>query len=334
MGDICSGGTCRPGGPRDCNDQNACTTDGCTVTEGCTHTGIAGCCNTNEECADIDDCTVNERCVNHACVSDPRDCSDGNNCTIDTCDSESGTFGCVNTPCYEVDESLCPTLTCIPDQCGNGVVEQTNQETCDPPNSTTENGTLCRADCTYCGDGVQDVIDGEACDDGNSVEGCIKNDSFPIDDCKNNCTLHICRDPTKAVLAPMVDKFTFHGKLMVGAGVVDFTARNFSVELIGPSGQVIYRTTVPAGGITSLSGTSAGPFKFTNKLAKLQGGAQKVKIRRQGDAYRATVTAYGNLLGSQEDMSTRVRSGGALWTVEGAWERRSLKVWRFTPAAN
>ena len=34
VGDVCSGGTCQPGGPKDCNDTNVCTVDSCNQTTG------------------------------------------------------------------------------------------------------------------------------------------------------------------------------------------------------------------------------------------------------------------------------------------------------------
>jgi hypothetical protein len=41
--DECSGGVCQPGGPLDCDDQDACTADACDDLVGCTHDPIPGC---------------------------------------------------------------------------------------------------------------------------------------------------------------------------------------------------------------------------------------------------------------------------------------------------
>ena len=86
------------------------------------------------------------------------------------------------------------------------------------------------------------------------------------------------------------------------------------------------------GQIVSIRPGGAGPYKFINRLAKTTGGIAKMKIRRQGDAYRATVQGFGNLLGVQEDMLTKVHAGASNWTVIGAWEQRSLSLWKFHPA--
>jgi len=48
--------------------------------------------------------------------------------------------------------------------CGDGIVDSSRGETCDPPGSTvpSTDGGVCRQDCSYCGDGATN--NGEACD--------------------------------------------------------------------------------------------------------------------------------------------------------------------------
>src|SRR5262249_57107775 len=85
----CQNGVCTPGTPLNCNDGNACTTDlPCDPTTGCHYQPVAGCCTTDAECADLSACTINERCVSGACVSDQLDCDDGNACTGDSCNPQ------------------------------------------------------------------------------------------------------------------------------------------------------------------------------------------------------------------------------------------------------
>ena len=95
---------------------------------------------------------------------------------------------------------------------------------------------------------------------------------------------------------------------------------------------MLYRASVSAGKIGSLRAGGLGPFKYTSKLAKLTGGIQKLKVRKQGDAYRTTVTAFGNLLGVQQNMLTKVHGANSSWTVLGDWEERTPKMWKFHPA--
>lgn len=68
--------------------------------------------------------------------------------------------------------------------CGDGTVNESKGETCDPPGSQLQNGATCRQDCTYCGDGVTQTS--EQCDDGNSTN--------VGDSCRNDCTLPSCGD--------------------------------------------------------------------------------------------------------------------------------------------
>jgi hypothetical protein len=81
INDTCSGGACVGGPPISCDDSNACTEDSCDPSSGCVHTSIADCCDTDSQCASSDLCTTNNRCVNHACVSDSVNCDDNNPCT-------------------------------------------------------------------------------------------------------------------------------------------------------------------------------------------------------------------------------------------------------------
>jgi hypothetical protein len=327
--DACFQGECQPGGPKNCSDGNACTRDVCAPTGNCENPPVPEpCCNSNEDCVDTNDCTVDERCVDHKCVSDPRNCYDNDPCTIDTCDNSGGGFMCENTPCAQIQQGqACPNASCIPAVCGDGIIG--NGETCDPPGSSTSKPfTVCRQDCTFCGDGVTQPQDAETCDDGNILEGCIKNDSFPIDGCRNDCSLHICRDPTKAVFAATIDKFTFHGRL-TSTSMVDFGAGHFAVQLTTPSGQVLFRKSLPGGAIVSVNSRTPGRYRYTNRNAKKTGGISKVKVRRNGDAYRTTVEGYGNLLGVQEQMVTQVRTGATRWLINGDWEQRGPRLWRF-----
>ena len=193
--------------------------------------------------------------------------------------------------------------------------------------STPVPGETCRTDCTYCGDNTLQAQDGETCDDGNKVQGCIKNDSFPVDACRNDCKQHICRDPTKAILQQYIDGFTFHGRLT--GGLLDFSGANFAVELRKPSGDVIYRTSLPAGSLEGYGSVAGGRYRYTNRAAKKTGGIAKMKVRRNGDAYRTTVHAYGNLLGVQTDMMTRVHAGGTEWSLHGTWQKRGPRLWRY-----
>ena len=127
IGDFCGGDSvCYPGYiTLNCDDSNPCTDDKCDAVLGCINTPIANCeeCNVNLDCS-AQSCQT-ALCIDHQCVyiaqsggarcSDGNacngeefctgngvcisillpDCDDNNDCTVDSCDSNSG---CVFTP--------------------------------------------------------------------------------------------------------------------------------------------------------------------------------------------------------------------------------------------
>jgi subtilisin family serine protease len=94
-GDICSAGSCAPGGPVVCDDANLCTTDGCDSGSGCVFVPNA------LSCSDGDACTSGDVCSAGSCnAGGALDCDDGDPCTGDGCDALAGCFhtpviGCV-----------------------------------------------------------------------------------------------------------------------------------------------------------------------------------------------------------------------------------------------
>ena len=86
--EACKDGVCQGGQPGGCDDGNTCTYDACDAGKGCIHA------NTAESCSDGDPCTKNDTCDKGACK--PLllvDCNDGEQCTDDSCDKQSGTCG-------------------------------------------------------------------------------------------------------------------------------------------------------------------------------------------------------------------------------------------------
>lgn len=83
--DYCQDGTCQPGTPVVCDDNNICTQDQTDALLGCTYSPVAG------PCDDFDLCTVNDQCAGGQCVPGPdKDCEDGKYCTVDGCNPVAG----------------------------------------------------------------------------------------------------------------------------------------------------------------------------------------------------------------------------------------------------
>ena len=121
MNDKCNAGACKPGLPMDCNDNNVCTDDSCNPLAGCAYSNNSGGCDDSNECTTGDKCGGGE-CKPGAALQ----CADGNHCTTDSCDPQSG---CVYPP--------------ISPCCGDGIKE--GGEGCDDGN--LQNGDGCDSNC-------------------------------------------------------------------------------------------------------------------------------------------------------------------------------------------
>jgi hypothetical protein len=77
-------GTCTPGSPVNCNDNDACTADTCAPATGaCSHAPVV--CNDGDACT-VDVCVSPTGCT----TAGPVNCDDSNDCTTDTCAPASG----------------------------------------------------------------------------------------------------------------------------------------------------------------------------------------------------------------------------------------------------
>jgi hypothetical protein len=137
-GSLCTADHCAAGAcvstPVVCpDDQNPCTTAACSPTTGCSQTF------NSDPCDDHDLCTTNDRCSSGVCqAGTPKDCSDSNVCTTDTCEPSTGTCGhAANTaPCDDLD-------ACTEgDACADSVCKGTARS-CDDANACTSD--TCRA---------------------------------------------------------------------------------------------------------------------------------------------------------------------------------------------
>jgi len=89
--EACKAGKCKAHKQLDCDDNNACTTDGCDATTGCKYVKL-----TATGCTDGDACTTKDLCDKGVCTAGAKlVCDDGNACTTDTCGASKG---CVYAP--------------------------------------------------------------------------------------------------------------------------------------------------------------------------------------------------------------------------------------------
>lgn len=113
----------------DCDDGNPCTSDTCNAEQRCVHAATSG-----GVCDDGDDCTLGDSCLEGICRGGaPRDCSDGNQCTDDSCSDGA----CVHqpqtgTPCDDADACT------VGDACVAGACVGNAGNCCDDSDCTTE----------------------------------------------------------------------------------------------------------------------------------------------------------------------------------------------------
>jgi hypothetical protein len=168
-------GTCR-GMPRECDDRNPCTDDGCDPRTGCTSVP------NTRPCDDGNPCTTGDRCSEGECRSGAP-CNDGVACTVDTC----GGAGCVFTPMNSLCTAApggtchatwgcqypsCSPATCADTPCETAACEGT---TCvRRPRVCADDGNPCTAEVCDAMVGCRSMPNvGAVCNDGDV---CTEND--------------------------------------------------------------------------------------------------------------------------------------------------------------
>lgn len=194
LNDVCGGGTCLPGAPSPCEDNNPCTTDSCDKTSGCVFAA------NTLPCDDSVSCTIGDTCLDLSCVGTPTNsaCEDNNNCTTDTCTSG----GCANvnntSSCNDGDactiEDACSDGSCMgapkncddenqctSDKCFEGTCQHKplGEASCNDGNPCTVSD-FCNGDGLCASGGAKNCNDGNACtaDSCNpaTVGGCVNAD--------------------------------------------------------------------------------------------------------------------------------------------------------------
>ncbi|HOX42295.1 MAG TPA: proprotein convertase P-domain-containing protein [Myxococcota bacterium] len=203
INDACTSGTCVGGVPLDCADANACTADSCNeVTNQCVHPVVAD----GTACNDGAYCSVGETCTAGACSgSSPRACSDGNPCTVDSC-NEAGDV-CVNDAAAANGQVCDDGAFCVTgESCLNGACAGGAPRNC-------SDLVLCTADvCNEATDTCDhdgSVMNGTACDDGNfclvnetCTNGACGNGTVRACDDGNSCTANNCNEALDACQNP------------------------------------------------------------------------------------------------------------------------------------
>ncbi len=196
IGETCKGGSCVGGSAVICNDGNQCTLESCDAMLGCLPVNLpkGSACQPSDACGQAGECDKSV-CITTSFVG----CDDGNPCTTDSCNSNSGfcehtaVVGACNdsNPCTENDQ--CQGKLCV----GKPL------QTCCKQDADCLDGSPCTIDICVSGQCENDVVpaNGLACEDGNKctkVETCVFGSCAAtlLDKCAddNPCTLDLC-DP-------------------------------------------------------------------------------------------------------------------------------------------
>ena len=191
LGDACQADTaaCVGGKTIACFDGNECTQDTCDAKLGCQFPPTGGFCD------DDDPCTTWDLCKAGKCApGKPFDCSDGNPCTDDACDSGVKCVHSANAaPCDDGD--ACTSG----DGCDAKACKGQPSNLCNDNNPcTTDSCSSATGMCSHA------VLTGLVCDDGNPCSaadacdktGVCKGTGDPCND-SNACTSDAC-DPIQA----------------------------------------------------------------------------------------------------------------------------------------
>ena len=204
--DLCMEGVCNGGTIHSCDDGNPCTTDSCDAVSGCSHLPA------DLPCDDGNPCTQDDSCSQGICFAGvAKNCQDGNACTIDVCDLDTGLClheaaswscndgnicttmdvckagECVGEPVDCDDGNPCTIGTCTVDV---GCVFAPVGAPCDDANPCTL-GDLCQGGLCIPGAGKPNCDDGVPCTDDSCdvVSGsCLHLPNQAACDDGNSCT--------------------------------------------------------------------------------------------------------------------------------------------------
>lgn len=183
MNDVCTGGACRGTGFV-CDDNNPCTTDSCNPMMGnaCVYTPLP----VTTACSDGDACTLADSCAllpdaGIGCVGLPRDCSDNNECTDDTCAAGtcSSTPAATGTGCD--DEQACTESDSCQPQPDGGAACIGSPKTCDDNNvCTVDSCNPTSGACVFtAGNEGGSCSDGESCTLSDSCQSGVCDGGVP-----------------------------------------------------------------------------------------------------------------------------------------------------------
>ncbi len=164
--DTCKAGACVKGTPKDCDDNEPCTEDGCNKADGkCTSKQLSKSCDDGDVCTETDQCGLSSKTGKWTCMgSKPKDCDDKLGCTVDSCDPKTG---------CKHESAVGKAVACYtgdPKTKGVGVCKDGTQTCKNDGTLTACSGEVTPAQKEVCGDSKDNTCDG-ATDEGCAPTG-------------------------------------------------------------------------------------------------------------------------------------------------------------------
>ena len=285
-----------------CNDGNACTQSD-TCASGVCRAGVPVECVASDQCHDAGSCDPATGSCSNPLSADGTLCDDGiycngaDSCAAGACDTHLGD-PCPGAVCAEICTEQGDGCHCVPEACGDGILQSGRGEECDDGN--LRNDDSCTELCLFsqCGDGILDP-NTEECDDGNLVDG---------DRCSSTCEDEMCTGFVSGLgdnqrrLGLDRDVYEFAGAS--GEGVIVAV-----LQLPGGSGSVATVTLVDENTGAELYVSKSGELPIELVADLPQTGRYLVVVRALSgnsdeDAYRGN---YCVELGSDSGASTTLR---------------------------
>ena len=209
----CNGGKCVKAKLNTCDDANPCSKDVCQPdSDTCTHSSLPD----GAFCTSGDACSLSELCTAGQCVGKAKFCGDGDDCTKDGCDSETGK--CTHSAKAMTGKGCDDGSACtIQDACTDGLCAGVAPN-CDDSNPCTDDGCDKLGGCVHpnnaakCDDGnpctAGDLCQNGKCEGGSSTcqcqqdADCVKLDDGDACNGKLVCTLpgNTCQiDPASVI---------------------------------------------------------------------------------------------------------------------------------------
>lgn len=155
----CQQGRCVGTGGPDCSDDNPCTQDLCEGGD-CDNTQLV---DADTPCLSDDRCLIATACSEDGeCIGEEKDCDDGNPCTADSCESDTG---CVHVPDDDAECSDGSACT-VGDHCDDGECVPDGDIECNAIDDCHDAGD-CDPDTGVCDDPRK--ADGEECGMGEGI---------------------------------------------------------------------------------------------------------------------------------------------------------------------